>query len=369
MKKIMFHLHCLGKGGAERVVVNLAEQFAGHQYQVDIVVAEEMDNEYELTAGITKYFAGVGPEAAQSGSRMGRFFRKIKNLRQIIKKVQPDIVIAFGKSANYRAMMATTGMSIPVLVSVRNDPAIDYKGVANRVLNKLFLERAKGCVFQTEEARRFFAIKLQNKSRIMLNPIHEKYLSTQRKQDIREKRIVTVGRLARQKNQLLLIQAFEKIQAGFPDYQLYLYGGKTQDDTGEKLEQYVQEHKLGGKIKFMGVRDDLEQQLPDAALFVLPSDYEGMPNVLMEAMAMGMPVIATDCPCGGPRALIEDGVNGILVPVKDVDAMAGAMQRMLSNPAEAEQMGQRAADIKKSANAETIFVEWEKWIQEIVETV
>lgn len=366
MKKVMFHLHCLGKGGAERVVVNLAEEFVRHQYQVVITVAEEMDCEYAIEKGITKRLAGPGPTKKEKEGRIGRFVQKINCLRKVILEEKPDIIIAFGKSANYRAMMATVNHKIPVIVSVRNDPAKDYSGAAKGILNKLFLERAGGCVFQTEEARSFFSEKLQAKSKIILNPIHEKYLSVQRKQGMREKRIVTVGRFAKQKNQLLLLQAFAEISAAFPDYVLELYGGKTQDDTEEKLRQYVREHKLEERIIFMGIRDDLERQLPDAALFVLPSDYEGMPNVLMEAMAMGLPVIATDCPCGGPRTLIESGQNGLLVPVGEVGAMAKAMEILLTDTAKAEQMGRRAADIGKVANSETVYQEWEELIQQVL---
>lgn len=367
MEKVLFHLHCLGKGGAERVVVNLAEKFIDNGYQVVIAVVEETENEYQLVKQIKRCYAGPSKREERINGRVKKFCCKINRLHQILIEEEPDVIIAFGKSSNYRAMMAKWGTNIPVLVSVRNDPKADYSGKANWILRKLFLERAQGCVFQTEEAKSFFSTKLQNKSRVILNPIHEKYLTVQRQGKAREKRIVAVGRLAKQKNHMLLLQAFRQICEEFPDYVLQIYGGKTKEATADELERYIKEKKIEHKVEFKGIADDLERQLPEAALFVLPSDYEGMPNVLMEAMVMGLPVIATDCPCGGPGTLIEEGENGLLVPVGDVEAMADAIKLILRDTKKAEALGKKAADIRDIANADIVFKQWESFIREIIE--
>lgn len=367
MRKVMFHLHCLRKGGAERVVVNLAEQFKEHQYEVVIVLTHQAEDDYQISEGIQKQFAGLALEEEHKNGRLKNFLMRMFRLRSILIKEKPDIIIAFGKNPNYRTMLAKLGTGIPVIVSVRNDPRVDYVGIANTIFNKVLLERAEGCVFQTQDAQMFFSAKLREKSKIILNPLHNKYLNVRRQNGKREKRIVTVGRLAEQKNQLLLIQAFEQISKEMPEYILQIYGGRTQDKTADNLQQYVKEHMLCDKIVFMGIRDDLQICLPDAALFVLSSDYEGMPNVVMEAMAMGLPVIATDCPCGGPRTLIKDGINGILTPVGDKDALIANMRMLLRNEEWAEKIGNQAKNIREIANIDTIYKQWEEFVEETMQ--
>lgn len=367
MKKILFHLHSLGLGGAERVVVNLSEQFAGDGYQVIIALEVKAKEEYNLPSGVEKAYVGLD---GQEKGRISSFVKRIGNLRAFIHKEKPDVVIAFMKSANYRALMATRGMKIPVIVSVRNDPRQDYSSRSCRIMNKLFMNRASWCIFQTEDAQQFFDERLQKKSQIILNPIHDKYLQTEDTPPMR-KEIVSVGRLSAQKNHKLLIKAFAKLTDKYPEYVLKLYGGKaslyTNDTTGEELEELVQELHLEDRVKFQGVCNDLEQRLPGAACFVLPSNYEGMPNVVLEAMAMGLPVISTDCPCGGPRMLIHSGENGLLVPVGDESALVEAMDQMLGNPEFAQKCGLRAKKIRELANTRVIYRQWKTCVEKVCE--
>ena len=241
-------------------------------------------------------------------------------------------------------------------------------------MNKLFLNRAAGCVFQTEEAKEFFDEILQEKSVIICNPVNEKYLSAKRKTP--EKKIVCVGRLVAQKNQMLLVNAFEKILEKYPDYHLYLYGDGSDDECKEELLKYVDKGRIFLKeeyalflkdhVHFMGLSSTLETDMADAAMFVLPSNYEGMPNALMEAMALGLPVISTDCPCGGSRYWIEPGITGQLVPVKNVNSMAQAMEYYIRNPKEAETMGEKAREKLKEATMDKVSEQWKKYIFKVL---
>jgi glycosyltransferase involved in cell wall biosynthesis len=130
----------------------------------------------------------------------------------------------------------------------------------------------------------------------------------------RRKIITSVGRLSEQKNQHVLIEAFSRIEKDFPDYELVIYG---EGNLRETLENQIKTLKLENKVKLPGVKKNIKNEIYDCSLFVLPSLYEGMPNALMEAMALGLPVISTDCPCGGPRFLIHN-YNGLLVKVNNV---------------------------------------------------
>lgn len=365
-KKILFHIHNLNRGGAERVVVNLSERFAKDGYEVLIAIEEAAEYEYEVPENVKRVDVGIKTDGNEN--LFSRFYsiRKRKNrLRELLKKEQPDLVIAFGKSANYRAVSAAKGIC-PVLVSVRNDPKVDYVGRMNRLFCRKYLYRADGCVFQTEEARAFFPKKFTDRSRIILNPINDKYLQTEPAMD-RKPVIVTAGRIAAQKDQEVLIRAFAALEKEFPEYRLHIYGADSGDGTKEVLERLITEKRLHEKVVFCGNSNYLEKEIADSALFVLSSDYEGLPNALMEAMAMGLPVVSTDCPCGGPAMLIENGVNGYLVPVKDVPAMAEAMKKVLSDPVHARELGLAALMIRDRANGAVIYEQWKQYAEELMQ--
>ena len=376
--KIMFHINSLGKGGAERVVSLLANEFVKDGVEVVIATEWYSEEEYEVATQVKRIHAGLSDDQ-EKASRIAKQWFRFANFRKVLLQEKPDAVLSFCVKANYRAMMASMGTGIPVIVSVRNDPKIDYVGKMRSVMNRLFLNRAAGCVFQTEEAREFFDEVLQKKSKIICNPVNEKYLRAERK--IPKKKIVCVGRLVAQKNQMLLVKAFEKILEKYPDYHLYLYGDGSNDECKKELIQYVEfaqvktaKQPIGKKgqefaeiclknhIHFMGLSSKLESDMADAAMFVLPSNYEGMPNALMEAMALGLPVISTDCPCGGSRYWIEPGNTGQLVPVKNVEAMAEAMEYYIRNPEKAEEIGIKARERLQEATIDKVYGQWMNYI-------
>lgn len=374
----MFHLNSLGKGGAERVVSLLSGQFAEDDIQVIIATEWEEADEYPLNSKIKRIHVGLD-DKQEKASRISKQWYRVANLRKAIKEEKPDVIFSFCIKANYRATMATVGMKVPVIVSVRSDPKVDYVGKKNEIVNKLFLNKAEGCVFQTEEAQSFFDDVLQQKSTIICNPINEKFLNTTRQTP--KKKIVCIGRLVECKNQILLIKAFERILVKYPDYSLYFYGDCSEDDCKEKLQEYVNKSvitvpdvstsedrniELKNAIHFMGVSNTLEKDIADAAMFVLPSDYEGMPNALMEAMTLGLPSISTDCPCGGSRYWIEHMKNGQLFPVRDVDALEEAISYYIEHPEEAEEMGRNAREKLKSATLDKVYVEWKKYMEQVV---
>lgn len=261
-----------------------------------------------------------------------------------------------------------TGIRIPLLVSVRNDPVRDY--APYKIPTKIMEKKAAGCVFQTPGAMRFFSKRLQDKSRIIFNPLSEEYfrqdVTGQEAGEAHRKEIVTAGRISRQKNQRLLICAFQNILKEYPDYTLKIYGDVQENDLYRELKKYISENGLQDKVLFMGVAGSLWNELRGAAVFVLPSDYEGMPNTLIEAMALGLPCIATDCPCGGSAMLIENDVSGILVPTGDQEALQKALCALLAEPAEAVRMGGNAKKILEKVRPDKICNEWMEFIKDIV---
>lgn len=363
MRKIVFHLNCLEQGGAERVVTTLANRFVKEGYQVYIATEWTAENEFAIDERIKRVHVGL-TEKQEKKSRKIQFFIRIKNLRKFLKQEKPDMVIAFAQKANYRALMATRFTRIPVIVSVRTDPYLHYVNRSDKLLIPLLYPKAAGNVFQTVGAKEFFAEKIQKKSRIILNPINDKYIGVS-KPASRRKAVVQSGRLVDFKNQLMLIEAFMLVYEKHPDYVLEIYGGDSHDGTKELLEESIARNKAEDFIRLMGASDSLEKDLADAAVFAFSSDWEGLPNALMEAMALGLPIVATDCPCGGPATLIEDGENGLLVPIKDPEALAVGINRLIEEPQLAEKLGDNARKIAEIANTDAICGQWRDYIEEL----
>lgn len=363
MRKIVFHLNCLEQGGAERVVTTLANRFVADGYQVYIATEWIAENEFSIDERIKRVHVGLTEEQEKKSAKV-QFLDRIINLRNFLKKEKPDMVIAFAQKANYRALMATRLTKIPVIVSVRTNPYLHYVGKTDKILIPLFYPKAAGNVFQTVGAKEFFAPKIQKKSRIILNPINNKYIGVP-KPETRRKAVVQSGRLVDFKNQLMLIEAFMLVHEKHPDYVLEIYGGDSHDGTKELLEESIAKHKADEFVKLMGASDSLERNLTDASVFAFSSDWEGLPNALMEAMALGLPVVATDCPCGGPKTLIEDGENGLLVPIKDPEALAAGINRLIEDPELAEKLGDNARKLADIANTDAICEQWKDYIEEL----
>ena len=365
MKKILFHLNCLEYGGAERVVSNLANQFVKEGYEVIVATEWQGEEEYELDARVKRIHVGL-KESDETRSRISKVFRRIFYLRKCILQEKPDVTLAFARKAICRALEATLFTKEKVIIAVRTNPTSSYNGMASRVLIPILFPRAAGAVFQTIDQRDFFPASVRKKATLIWNPVHEKYINT----DIPEKRSKTVvhsGRIVDFKNQDMLIRAFIKVHERHPEYDLKLYGGDSFDGTWQILENTIKECNAEGYVKLMGNSLTLEKDLIDGAFFAFSSELEGLPNALLEAMVMGLPVVATDCPCGGPRTIIQDGVNGLLVPIKDPKALEEAMNRLIENPEFAESLGTEAKKIAEKVNGPAIIEQWREYIEKIIE--
>lgn len=361
MQKIAFHLNSLQQGGAERVVSNLANRFAKEGYEVVIATEWYGTDEFALDQKVRRVHVGLTKED-ENRSRISKMLRRIWYLRRFMKKEKPDVVVAFTRGVLYRALAAGIGTGIPVVISVRTDPVGHYDKKADKLRIPLLFPHAAGCVFQTEGAKAFFAPYLQENSRIILNPLNPKYVGVP-ETAVRTKDVVQSGRLVDFKNQPMLIRAFLKVHEKHPDYTLKIYGPDSKDGTKEILESIIHENHAEDFVKLMGGSNTLEKDLADAALYAFSSDWEGLPNALMEAMALGLPVVSTDCPCGGPKTLIEDGVNGLLVPIMDEKAMTDGILRLIEDRELAERLGREARKISERANEDAVFEQWQTYLQ------
>ena len=358
-KTVMLYLNSLHKGGAERVFAQLAERFADCGYR-SILVTSYSDpgrDEYPLSDKVERY--NMEPERLRQNV-IKRNLSRIAALRRLCKRCKPDILITCMQEPNFRAMVAAAGLPVRRLVSVCNAAEKEYPGVGGFVTGKLLMPMAEGCVFQTEEEKRWFPQRLQRKGRIIMNQVSDSFFAAERSGPRHD--LVSVGRLTAQKNQALMIRAFARI-AGETEDNLLLYGA---GELREELQRLIDSLGLTERVKLMGLSADVANTIKDAKGFVLSSDFEGVPNALLEAMALGLPVVSTDCQGGGPAMVIENSVNGLLVPRGDEKALAAAMLRLLRDPEEAERMGRAARRTAESFRPDAVFAQWRSYAEEIM---
>lgn len=360
-KTIAFYCSSLTKGGAERVFANLAEYFTEKGYTVYMVTQYKQEDEYCLKPGITRILSDITPGEEKNG-RIGNFFARFFKLRNIFKKIKPDIVFSCNGKNNFMAECAGMGLYCRTVVSVVADPKMEYPTKLMRLLAKVLFRFADGIVFQTREAMDFFPKAVRKKGVILPNSLNPQFIR-ERFEGEREKEIVAVGRLDDNKNHAMLLQAFAGIKEEFPDYRIVIYG---EGEDRPKLEKLIVEYGLTGRVSLPGRTDKIEEKIYKSSLFVMTSDTEGMPNALIEAMSLGLCVISTDCPCGGPRELITPGKNGYLVSVRDVGALQKQLRFCLSHPDEMEEMGKVAALIQESMAPDVVNRKWEEYFGEVM---
>jgi glycosyltransferase involved in cell wall biosynthesis len=360
MDTLLFYINAINGGGAERVILQLAHHFADEGYR-SVLVTSFVDEgkEYEVPDNVTRI--SIEQEEIKQ-SRLKRNISRIRALRRIVKKEKPAAVISFMAEPNFRALIATIGLKTKRIISVRNDPNREYSGRVGRFVGTHILPKADGCVFQTDDAKAWFPDKLQKKSRVILNDVKEEFFDIQREQT---RNVISVGRLSKQKNHALLISAYASIADKHPDQNLLIYGAGALE---AQLRQQITNLDLKERAFLMGPTSDVGEALSNARVFVLSSDYEGMPNCLMEALAAGVPCISTDCPCGGPRALIKDGENGLLVPIKDKEALANAIDKLLSDFDYAETIGKNAKESASQFHPERIFYQWKAYVEDVIDS-
>ena len=354
--KLALSAYLHGAGGAERQIILLANEMVVRCHEVHLIVLCENNTHYHIDERVIVHDLSEAKSSAciKQYARFAAFKRELSFIK-------PDITINYNIQSAFFSLLSGRNICGKIVYSERGDPYDkEYNGVSGKIRNYT-VNHVDGVVFQTEGARDFFSSRVQNKSIIIHNSVvvpQNKYLIT----DKRDNRIVTVGRLHPQKNPHLLIDAFAMIANSYPNMVLDMYGDGILHD---EIQNKIIDLGLTERIHLNPSRKDIFDCICSARLFVLASDYEGMPNALMEAMALGLPCIATDCRPGGARTLIEDGRNGLLSPVKDVNALAEKMSYMLNNPKEAERMAIEARLLGESHTNKVIFDKWDKYIASI----
>jgi GalNAc-alpha-(1->4)-GalNAc-alpha-(1->3)-diNAcBac-PP-undecaprenol alpha-1,4-N-acetyl-D-galactosaminyltransferase len=354
-RKLTFVINALGPGGAERVMTFLAAAFATQGAQVSILSFDGCSPPFfPLPPAVAHRPLGLLGRSSGSLEAMMKNLHRIYRLRYAIRASRPDTVLSFCDQTNVLTILAAIGLGIRVVVAERSNPYLNTPPVW-RFLRRLVYPLAHRVVVQTKEATRAFTY--HSRVSVIPNPVSIPQIG-EVSPDKRLKRpcVLGLGRLVPEKRFDLLIDAFAAATETHPGWSLVLVGvGPARAD----LESRIKERGIIGSVRLLGCVQRSEDLLSQADLFVLCSDYEGFPNALCEAMACGVAVIATDCP-NGPREIIRDGVDGVLVPPSDAAALSAAMARLMSDAGERARMGARGREVCARFAADQVISRWEE---------
>ena len=356
MKHITIVTRSMFGGGAERVIAELAKYISKKNIKCTIITIDDEEVFYDIPSQVEIYAIGI-----KSKNKIIDKILKYKEVRRYTKVLKSDIVLSLPEDIGIYVIPAMLGTGIPVVVSERNNPWVMPWKKESRIMRKIFYPFAQGFIFQTEYAKNFFPKNIRKKGIILPNPLDLNRIPEPWDGKCC-KQVIGAGRLDSQKNFPLLIRAFSKFNKIHPEYTLIIYG---EGQLKEELEELADSCIPKNNYRFPGKTPNLLEKMREGAMFVLTSDYEGMPNVLIEAMSLGMPVISTDCPSGGPAEMIEDGKNGLLVTVGDIDELNEAMCKIANSKTFSIKIGEEAKKIKEILDSNIVADQWIKYLQEI----
>ena len=413
MKKIIIIIRKYLNGGLERQVVNLSNEFAEIGYSVDIVAfkgvysnqfygihknvnvrlvsfnernksiqyidTSNSQNQSDSLENIGN--SAVNQNGDKSTSRRNIINRKLRKTaiwlweysalmrrvnirrdkfyRKYFREAKPDFVISFDLNNFGRALFGTKGLKCKLFDAEMNahQKTIPQDRVGKRYYYGL-LKKADGIIVQTQSEKEYFE-KYSKNVYVINNPIRPDLPFPY--EGIRKKVIVNFCRIAPQKNLDLLLDAFQKFHYEYPDYVLKIYGytnNQEEFDYKNNLINKIRNMKMNGFVFILPSETDVHKKILDSAMFVSSSDYEGLSNSMLEAMAIGLPCVCTDCLGGGTREVMIDHENGLIVPMNSPDAMYLSMKEYVENPELAEKCSRNAAKIKDRLSAERIVKQW-----------
>ncbi|MEM7666562.1 MAG: glycosyltransferase family 4 protein [Pseudomonadota bacterium] len=352
---ILFVLPSLGAGGSERVVTTLANFWAEQGRDVGIANFDASDfcPFYPLAPEVTLFRLDLPVASGGLPGQIVQTARRVKALEGVYREFKPDAVISFLTKANVMALLAAGRSGVPVIVSERNNPTLQQFNAFWRMARAYTYPKAFSFVTMTKGAAEYYPERQRPRTSIIPNPVNLPASWENRREG---NTITAVGRLTDQKQFHLLIDAFASIAADFPSWNLVIWG---EGAARSELEQQRSQLGLDDRIALPGLTERPGQWIETADVFVLSSAYEGWPNVIVEAMAAELPVVAFDCE-HGVADMIEDGVSGRLVPQGDVPALANALAGLLENP-DARRTFARSA-LEASARFDTGAIA-DQWMQ------
>ena len=349
MSKLLISCVTLSSGGAERVISVLSKPFADNYNEVVIVMWLKKPVFYKIDERVRLVYL---PDISGTSNRYAEIF----SFRKVVNSENPDIILSFLTPFNVLVEIATIGMSVPVVVCERTDPDRS-KGLA-KILRNLAYLRADGILTQTFISKHSFRGNLNKKTDVIYNPItmsDEEVGSALHAE--KEKLMVSAGRLISIKNQKMMIDACKVVSTRHPEYKLVIYGEGPYKDT---LQEYIKAEGMVDCVLLPGNKKNIWDCIKPAQVFLLTSNFEGMPNAMLEAMCLGLPCVSTKLKAA--EELISDGINGYIVDFNDSVALADRICFLIENPDKALAIGERATEIYKQVKEDRVSAQWIEYI-------
>lgn len=356
-RNIALVVDSLKPGGSERVASEMANYWARGGHRVSLITLKKEPPFYELEKGVRLEELDVASGSAHLLAGLYNTYRRIRVLRERLKKLNPEVVIGFFTDINVLLVLATRGLGMAVILTERNHPGLHLVPLRWRIMRRRVYPLADCLVLQTSGAARWFS-HYRVRRAVIPNPVREVRAAADRGKPY----ILAVGRLTRQKGFDLLLKAYAR-SGLYPRWSLVVVGEGGERKSLEKLAS-----RLGvvDGVHMPGLVKNIDHYFSEASFFVLSSRYEGFPNALAEAMSAGLPPVAFDCPYG-PAEMIDHGENGFLVRAGDVESLARNMIDMADNPGMAQEMGQQAAaSVRGRLKQQAIMKQWDELAEELL---
>lgn len=352
--KILFSDATLLHGGAERVISILANELVQMGHEVEILLYYDRPVWYEIDKRVN-----IHNDEQVIGK--ANPIKHILYRHRVLKHTDADVVVSFLAPINMINIVASRFCKVPIIVADRNDPR---KTPVNALLRKLrdFLYRfADGIVLQSKNNQAYFSKCVQRKSAVIYNPVDVGDYKGVALKTEKEDEIVAVGRLIEQKNPFMLLKAFYEIQKKYPTFKLTFYG---EGNLADEIKAQAAKLGIADKVCVPGAVKDVFEHVKRAKLYVMTSQYEGMPNALIEAMCVGVPVISTRV--SGAVDLIHDKINGRLVDCEDVNGLENAIAELLGDYDKAVKYATEGVALNEKLESQQITSDWIKFIEEII---
>jgi GalNAc-alpha-(1->4)-GalNAc-alpha-(1->3)-diNAcBac-PP-undecaprenol alpha-1,4-N-acetyl-D-galactosaminyltransferase len=357
-KNVVFVVNNLGYGGAQKMIAFVAESCTKFYDNVFLVSLSSQNTLIPLSESVTvkklNYENGNNVVDKINNKR-----KVINHLRKELNGIKPSLICAFGADALLISRLSTLSKKVKLVGSERNSP-FSYTPFWKLVTSKLY-KSCDGVIFQTHKAMEFYGEKISEKATVIPNPYIRKGGNIKPFIGQRKKTITTAAASFEYRKGIdVLIKAFAIINKRHPDYKLIVYG------KGRLLEEYkklVKEYKLGSSVVFPGTTDNVANEVYDSSVFVLPSRNEGIPNVLIEVMGVGVPTVSCNCLPGGPAFLTDGGRRGLLVDVDDVEAMANSICKVIEDKKLSQELSVNGTEIVQELDPEGIAKQWLEYFE------
>lgn len=360
-QRVLLAVSSLSAGGAERMASELVNYWAGRGWDVALLTLScTRSDHYPIDSDVERIALDLLWDSRNAWESVVSNLRRNRMIRQAVRRFMPDVVVSFIEQNNVRVLSALLGTGIPVIVSERTDPRWHRVGRAWEAARRVLYPAASAVVVQTDAVAQW-ASRLVPVKRVWVIPNFLRPLPLPPPYNDRDLLILGIGRLGREKGFDMLIPAFASSRARRQGWQLIIVG---EGPERGRLEALAVSYGLDGQMMLPGVVPDPAAWLERARIFALPSRYEGFPNALLEAMAMGCAVVAADCP-SGPSEIVRRDQDGLLVPVGDVAALAAALDQLVQVPARAAELGQAAMSVRARFTAGVVLAQWDSLIDSV----